>query len=434
MNIFRIDQVYPKKQRRESVIQFGSGAFLRGFFDWMLQKADDAGVMNDSAAVVVSVGLGAGDALTQQNGQYTSIARGADGVDVTSIDVIARVIKVAEDFEGFLRLAENPDARFIVSNTTEAGIVYEPGERPACPRSFPARLTALLNRRYELGLPGFILLPCELIEHNGGALKEIVLRHAREWGLPDGFLRFLERENHFLNTLVDRIVSGHPKDEDFHLGYEDALVNVSESYHLWVIEGDAALAEELPLHRAGLNVLWTDDLAPYRTRKVRILNGAHTCAVAPAMLSGIKTVGEAMADPTLGAFLKTAVYEEIIPTLDRPREELNAYARDVFRRFENPYIFHEWRSISLNSVSKFRVRVLPSILEYIRRFGKPPENLTRSLAMLIRLYQTTDIRDDTRAVAAMRRASVRAVLADETLWGEDIAHLTGAVEAKMEEA
>jgi tagaturonate reductase len=179
-------------------------------------------------------------------------------------------------------------------------------------------------------------------------------------------------------------------------------------------------------------VLWTNDLTPYRTRKVRLLNGAHTAAVAPAMLRGIQTVGEAMADPELRVFLEKAVFEEIIPALDLPREELNSYARDVFRRFENPYIRHEWRAISLNSVAKFRVRVLPSILEYERRFEKPPENLVYSLAKLIELYRKLDIRDDARVVDAIRRASVREILADEGLWGEDISHLTKEVEARLE--
>ena len=428
----RIDQVIPKKARSETVIQFGSGVFLRGFFDWMLQKANDAGVYGGSAVVVQSTGLGAGDRLARQNCQYTHIARGAEGVEVTPIDVISRCVSAKDDYEGFLRLAEVPSFRFIVSNTTEAGIRYEPGDRLGAPAaSFPAKLTQLLYRRFRAGLPGFVLLPCELIESNGGALKAIVLRYAREWALGDGFLRFVEEGNTFCDTLVDRIVTGFPVGEDLNLGYEDALVDCSEFYHLWAIEGGARFSDELPFHKIGLNVQWVDDLTPFRTRKVRILNGAHTAAVAPALLSGISTVGEAMRDPFLRAFLDTAVFEEILPTLDGPPEELTAYAKAVFRRFENPFIRHEWRAISLNSVAKFRVRVLPSILEYARRFGKPPEALTTSLLRLIELYQRTDARDDPRVISAMRRESLKAILSDESLWGRDISFLAPALEARQ---
>ena len=426
----RIDTVIPKKFRRETVIQFGSGRFLRGFFDWMLQKAVDAGVYDGSVVVVQSTGQGASDLLTRQNGQYTHIARGAEGVFVTPIDIISRCVRLGEDYEGFLKLAENPDFRFIVSNTTESGIRYEPDDRsvqiPAL--SFPARLTQLLYRRYQLGLPGFALLPCELIERNGETLKRLVLRYAGEWALDEAFLRFVEEENCFCDTLVDRIVTGFPKGETLGLGYEDELVNCSETYHLWVIEGDPALARELPFDQIGLNVRWVRDLTPFRVRKVRILNGAHTATVGYARLAGGETVGEAMADPRLGVFLRGVVYDEILPTLDMPREELAAYAEDVFRRFSNPYIRHEWRAISLNSVAKFRVRLMPSILEYEKRFGRLPERLVFSLAKLIEMYRTMDVSDEAKVIEAMRRESVRAVLGDEGLWGEDIARLTGAVQ------
>jgi tagaturonate reductase len=380
---------------------------------------------------VQSTGQGVGDALTRQNGQYTHIARGVEGVEITPIDVISRCVKVYEDYEGYLRLAENPDARFIVSNTTEAGIRYEPGDRRVGtpPESFPARLTQLLYRRFQRGLPGFVLLPCELIEKNGETLRAIVLRYASDWALGEDFIRFVREENTFCNTLVDRIVTGFPKGEALDLPYEDELADCSEFYHLWAIEGGTRFQEELPFHRLGLNVQWVDDLTPYRTRKVRILNGVHTATVAPAMLSGIKTVGEAMADPALRAFMEKAVYQEIIPTLDLPADEMSAYASDVFRRFQNPYNRHQWRAISLNSAVKFRVRVIPSILEYERRFGKPPEALTFSLAKLIELYRAADIQDDPHSVAAMRRGSVRDVLQDAELWGEDLSRLAPAVEA-----
>ena len=211
------------------------------------------------------------------------------------------------------------------------------------------------------------------------------------------------------------------------------MLNTSEYFHLWVIEGRKEWSETLPLHRAGLNVLWTDDLSMYRTRKVRILNGAHTSTVAHALLSGIETVGEALADPDMRAFMRKSVFEEIIPTLDLPREELIDYAENVMTRFANPYIRHEWASISLNSVSKFKVRVLPSLLEYERRFGKLPHNLTFSLARLIELYRTREVNDDPRAVERMKHGTVHEILSDEFLWGEDISHLERAVSAFLKE-
>ena len=292
--------------------------------------------------------------LTAQNCLYTHLARGAEGVDRTVVDVISRCVNPYEDYEAFLSLAEIPTMQVVVSNTTEAGIAYEAGDRltDTPPVSYPAKLTALLYRRYQRGLPGFLILPCELIDRNGENLRRIVLRYAEEWGLGADFIRFIEEENRFCCTLVDRINTGFPKGEHIDLGYEDRMLNTSEYFHLWVIEGRKEWSETLPLHRAGLNVLWTDDLSMYRTRKVRILNGAHTSTVAHALLSGIETVGEALADPDMRAFMRKSVFEEIIPTLDLPREELIDYAENVMTRFANPYIRHEWASISLNSVSK----------------------------------------------------------------------------------
>jgi tagaturonate reductase len=429
----RIDQVLPKKIRKETIVQFGSGVFLRGFFDWMLQKLNDAGLYDGSAVVVQSTASGAGDLLARQNGQYTHITRGLDGVEVTPVDVISRCVKIQEEYGEYLKLAENLDLRVIVSNTTEAGIRLEPGDkwtdRP--PASFPARLTQLLYRRHQLALPGFLILPCELIEKNGETLKRLVLECAREWELGEDFRRFVEEENRFCNTLVDRIVTGFPKGEKIDLGYGDELLNCSEPYHLWVIEGGRGFEEALPFHRLGVNVLWVDDLTPWRTRKVRILNGAHTAAVGMARLRGFATVKEAMDDPGMNTFLHKVVYDEIIPVLDMPREELTAYAEGVFRRFRNPYIRHEWRAISLYSLTKFRVRLLPVILAYEKRFGRPPEALLESLAGLIGMYRRLDVPDDEKIISAMR-APVREVLADEVLWGTDISRFAAAVEAHMD--
>ncbi|MBQ2284347.1 MAG: tagaturonate reductase, partial [Clostridia bacterium] len=372
-------------KRPERVIQFGEGGFLRGFVDWMIQKLNDAGEFNGNIVVVQPIEQGMCDMLTAQNCGYTHFIRGVEGVEKTIVNSISRCVKPYEDYDAFLALAHNPDFRFIVSNTTEAGITYVEGDkltdRPA--KSYPAKLTALLYERFKAGLGGFIILPCELIDQNGVKLREIVLRYAKEWELGADFINWVETENHFCFTLVDRINTGYPKGEDMNLGYEDNLVNTSEYFHLWVIQGDAKLAEEIPFHKIGLNVIWTDNLEMYRTRKVRILNGAHTSTVAYAMLSGFDTVKSCIEDEKMYAYIKKCVFEEIIPTLDLPKEELIDYANSVLERFANPYINHYWSSIVLNSVSKFKVRVLPSITEYIKRYNKMPETLLFAFANLI---------------------------------------------------
>ena len=412
------------------VIQFGEGGFLRGFADWMLQKLNDEGLFCGSVAVVQPIREGLCDLLTAQNCTYTHIIRGAEGVEQTRIDVISHCVKPYEDFEAYLKLAENPDARFIISNTTEAGIEFRPSDRATDtpPESFPAKLTLLLKRRFDLGLQGFILLPCELIDRNGDNLKRTVLQYAELWNFGTVFAEWIEKDNVFCNTLVDRINTGYPKDEVIDLGYEDKMVNTSEFFHLWVIETDYDLESELPFSRAGLNVIVTNDaLERYRTRKVRILNGAHTSMVPYALLSGFDTVKSCMDDAQMQAFIRACLFEEIIPTLDLPREELEAYAENVLVRFSNPYIKHYLSSIVLNSVSKFRVRVLPSILEYRARFGSYPKHLLFSFGKLIAFYKHGTPNDSPEIVERMRSLSVAEILSDRTLWGEDLSDMTEEV-------
>lgn len=412
-------------KRPEKVIQFGEGGFLRGFVDWMIQKLNDSGEFNGNIVVVQPIENGMCDMLTAQNCGYTHVIRGVEGVEKTVVNSISRCVKPYEDYDAYLALAHNPDFRFIVSNTTEAGITYVEGDkltdRPA--KSFPAKLTTLLYERFKAGLGGFIILPCELIDQNGIKLREIVLRYAKEWELGEDFIKWVETENHFCFTLVDRINTGYPKGEDLGLGYEDNLVNTSEYFHLWVIQGDEKLAEEIPFHKIGLNVIWTDNLEMYRTRKVRILNGAHTATVAYAMLSGFDTVKSCIEDPDMYAYIKKCVFEEIIPTLDLPEQELIDYANSVLERFANPYINHYWSSIVLNSVSKFKVRVLPSITEYIKRYNKMPETLLFAFANLIKLYKTDMANDDKDVVEFMKTASTKEILANTSLWDEDLSYL-----------
>ena len=422
---------FKKTERPEKIIQFGEGGFLRGFVDWMLQKINNNSDFNGSAVVVQPIEMGMCDLLSAQDCIYTHVIRGIEGVETDVIDVISRCVKPYDDFDSYLKLAENPDFRFIVSNTTESGIVFSDEDKitDAPPKSFPAKLTLLLKKRYELGLRGFIFLPCELIDRNGDNLKACILKYADLWDLDEGFINWIENENVFTNTLVDRINTGYPKGENMNLGYEDNMVNTSEFFHLWVIETDYDLDRELPFSSCDLNVIITrDKLEMYRTRKVRILNGAHTSLVPYALLSGFDTVKSCIDDSVMRDHVRKCVFEEIIPTLDLPRDELESYAASVIERFSNPYIKHYLSSIALNSVSKFKVRVLPSILEYIKRFGKTPKTLVFSLAKLIEFYKCGTPNDAPEVIEFIRSHTVCEILANEELFGQDISFLAEEIE------
>lgn len=420
-----------KKLRTEKVIQFGEGGFLRGFVDWMLQKINAVSDFDGSVVVVQPIEKGMCDLLEKNDCVYTHLIRGVEGVEKSVIDVISKCVKPYEDFNAYLDLALQPELRFVVSNTTEAGIVFDNSDTPekAPYVSFPAKLTLLLKRRFELGLDGFIFLPCELIDRNGDNLKKCVLQYADLWSLGEKFKEWIEKENVFTSTLVDRINTGYPKDETLDLGYDDPMVNTSEFFHLWVIETDYDLEKEIPFGKAGLNVIVTKDkLEMYRTRKVRILNGAHTSLVPYALLSGFDTVKSCMDDAVMSEHLRKCVFDEIIPTLDLPRDELIAYANDVLTRFSNPYIKHYLSSIALNSVSKFKVRVLPSILEYVKRFNKVPETLIFAFAKLIDFYRTDMTNDSPEIVSFMKTASIKDILAKTEYWGQDLSFLLCEVE------
>ncbi len=428
---------YNKPQRIEKVIQFGEGGFLRGFVDWIIQLTNEATDFNAGVVVVQPIEKGMCKMLEEQNCVYTHIMRGMkDGVATTEkkiVDCISRTVEPYADFNSYLALAKNADFRFVVSNTTESGIAFSGEDKPenAPNVTFPAKVTVLLKKRYDLGLPGFIFLPCELIDKNGETLKKYVLEYARLWGYEEAFVKWIEEENIFCNTLVDRIVTGYPRDEKFELGYEDNMLNTSELFHLWVIQGPQSITEEFPFDKARLNIIVTDELEKYRTRKVRILNGAHTSMIPYALLEGIETVGDCMKDEKMSAFVKKCVYEEIIPTLDLPEEELMDYANNVFERFENPFIRHLCLSISLNSVSKFKVRVLPSVLEYIKRKNEMPQTLLTSFAKLIQFYKEGSPNDDEKVMAFMKDASVAEILANTELWDEDLSFLTKEIEGRL---
>ena len=429
--------MFAKPERCEKVIQFGEGGFLRGFVDWIIQITDEVTDFNAGVVVVQPIEKGMCKMLDSQNCVYTHVMRGIKNgvptVEKKKIDCISRTVNPYEDFNAYLDLAQNPDFRFVVSNTTESGIEFKDTDTmEAAPNvSFPAKATLLLKKRFDLKLKGFIFLPCELIDKNGYNLKNCILKYADLWNLGEDFKEFVEKENIFCNTLVDRIVTGYPRDEKIDVGYEDNMLNTSEIFHLWVIEGPECIVKEFPFDKTGLNIIVTDNLERYRTRKVRILNGAHTSMIPYALLEGVETVGDCMENEKMSAFVKKCVYEEIIPTLDLPEEELLDYADNVFERFRNPYIKHLCSSIALNSVSKFKVRVLPSILEYIKRKNEMPDTLLTSFAKLIEFYKTDMTNDAADVTEFMKNSDVKTILSNKDLWDEDLSFLTDEVSRRM---
>ena len=449
---------------RTRVVQFGEGGFLRAFVDAMIDAANEKADMDAGVAVVQPIPRGLVEELRAQDGLYTLILRGrAGGQDVNDARVITCVRACVDpyaDFDAFLALARDPDVRFVVSNTTEAGIVYTGrdalDDRPQA--SFPGKLTRLLYERFTAfgGArdKGLVLLPVELIDDNGARLKACVVQTATQWGLGEAFTRWLDEACVFTSTLVDRIVTGYPRQEAqalcAGLGYEDRLLDAAEPFGQWVIEGPAWLEDELPLRRAGQDVRFTQDVRPYKLRKVRMLNGAHTATALIGYLAGLDTVGECMADAAARRYVERALYEEIMPTLDLPRDELEAFAAAILERFQNPYNRHELLSIALNSQSKLRARVLPTIRAYWTRRGALPRVLTFSVGAFLAFYCGADgaapgLRADGTAYAPVDDADVlaffeglrglspqetaRAALSNAALWGEDLTALPGLADA-----
>ena len=420
---------------KETIIQFGEGNFLRGFFDYFLDVMNKKGLYDGKAVVIQPRAGGKCALLNAQDCKYNLYLRGIENGEVKQehslVESISRGVDPYKNFDEYLSLADNENFRFIVSNTTEAGIAFDEEctfEDKPC-KSFPGKLTQLLYRRYKNGGKGFIFLPCELIDNNGDALKECILKYADFWKLENGFAQWIETENTFANTLVDRIVTGYPSDETAQLHPDDKFLDTAEIFHLWVIEGN--FENELPLKKAGFNVVWTDDAKPYKKIKVRILNGAHTSMVTGALLSGVETVGECMADETVSAYLNKCMTNEILPAIG-DNEESRKFMNDVFDRFRNPFIKHKLRSIALNSVSKFSVRVLPTILDYKEKFGAFPKCLTMSLAYLIYFYKN-DTPDDSEAVVSfMKEKSIAEILANKDFWQTDLSEMTSVIEANYE--
>ena len=442
----------------ERILQFGEGNFLRAFANWMIHEMNKKAGFDAGVVAVQPIDQGLINMLNDQDGLYTIYLNGIKNGEAISeheiIDCIQRGINPYTNYDDYLANAENSDLRFVISNTTEAGIAYNPEDKldDAPQKSYPGKLTALLFKRFEAfkgaSDKGLIIIPCELIDRNGDNLKRIVLQYASDWNLGEEFIDWIEHDNIFCNTLVDRIVPGYPRDKmdaiTAELGYKDNLVVEGEQFHLWVIEAPETVKEEFPSEACGLNVVFTNNMEPYRTRKVRILNGAHTTLVPVGYLYGIEKVRESLEDDVVGTYLKEAIFNEICPTLDLPEAELNQFANDVLDRFRNPYLEHALMSISLNSISKFKTRVLPSVIEFIKRKEALPKRLLFSLASLITFYSgkrgddSIALKDDQSVLDFFSKnwmavnASeltledlVNAVLSNTDFWGEDLTAYDG---------
>jgi tagaturonate reductase len=396
-----------KKERPVKVLQFGEGNFLRGFVDYMIDIANEKGEFDGDIVLVKPIEFGTLDRFRAQESQYTVSLRGiVDGEPTIQNRIVTSVTDVVaahEEYERYSAFAKLDSLRYIVSNTTEAGIVYDENDKlEMCPpMSFPGKLAKFLYERYKhfngAMDKGLVMLPVELIDDNGIHLKECVLKQADNWNLEEDFKVWLNEACIFCSTLVDRIITGYPKGEDQKLweewGYKDELIVTGEPFALWVIECPKDISGEFPLDKAGLPVIYTDNQKPYKQRKVRILNGAHTSFVLASYLAGNDIVLESMKDETIYNFMYKTIFDEVIPTLTLPKQDLVDFAEAVITRFNNPYVKHALLSISLNSVSKWRARCMPSFLGYIELKKELPKHLTFSLAALMAFYKGTEIRD-----------------------------------------
>lgn len=455
-----------KQERPVRVVQFGEGNFLRAFVDYMIDIANEQGKFDGDIVMIKPIEFGSLENFHAQDCQYTVSLRGiVDGeakVLNRLVTSVADAVDAYGDYGKYMALAEIDTLRFVVSNTTEAGIVFDDTDRfdAKPPKSFPGKLTQFLYRRFQTFggdlSKGLVMLPVELIDDNGVMLKKCVMQMIELWGLGDEFRVWVENACVFTSTLVDRIVTGYPRDtageEWKKLGYEDRILVTGEPFALWVIESPQDISREFPLPEAGLPVLFTHDQKPYKQRKVRILNGAHTSFVLASYLCGNDLVKESMEDPEIRNFVKKTIFDEVIPTLSLPEEQLKEFAEAVITRFENPYVKHALLAISLNSVSKWRARCMPSLLEYVDRFRKLPVRLTFSLAALMAFYHGTEIRDkalignrggqeysilDDMAVLEFfrdncgkdTRTFVTAFLGNESFFGQDLNRVEGLTDA-----
>ena len=424
----------------ERVLQFGEGNFLRAFVDYFIDVMNEKAGFNSKVVLCQPIESGLSDMINEQEGLYTLFLRGfQDGQEVNKkrvISCVSRCLNPYSDFEAVLECASNPDLRFITCNTTEAGIAYDPScqftDTPA--NSYPGKLTQFLYRRFQkFGQEegkGFIILSCELIDDNGKELEKCVLKYAEQWNLGEDFIAWIKKENTFCSTLVDRIVTGYPRNEADaiceELGYKDNLIDTGEIFGFWVIEGPQSIKDEFPVDKAELPILITDNHKPYKQRKVRILNGAHTSFVLGAYLAGQDIVRDCMHDDVICEFMNKTIYDEIIPTLNLPKEELLDFASAVTERFKNPFIDHALLAISLNSTSKWKARVMPSLKEYIKRQGSLPACITASFAFYIAFFNGHTLTED--GLVASRKGNDYTVKDDKNVLEFYLAHKDDSVE------
>jgi len=448
--------IYP-----ERIIQFGEGNFLRAFTDWMIQVMNEKVDFNSSVVVVQPIENGMVDMLNKQDCLYhvnlQGLEKGEKVNTLTKIDVISRALNPYTNFEDYLKLAEQPEMRFVISNTTEAGIVFDPSCKPddAPASSYPGKLTQLLYHRFKIvegdKNKGLIIFPCELIFLNGHKLKEAIYQYIDHWNLGEAFKNWFTDACGVYATLVDRIVPGFPRKEidaiKEKLQYDDNLVVQAEIFHLWVIEAPESVKKEFPADKAGLNVLFVSSEAPYHDRKVTLLNGPHTVLAPVSYLSGIDIVRDACQHEIVGKYIHKVMFEELLETLDLPREEVMQYADDVLERFNNPYVDHSVVSIMLNSFSKYETRDLPGLKTYLKRKGELPKGLVLGLAAIITYYKggvradgaKCEPNDAPEIISLLQKLwetgstqkVAEGVLAASFIWGEDlnqIPGLTGLVE------
>ena len=445
------------KQYPERIIQFGEGNFLRAFVDWIVWNMNEKADFNASVVVVQPIAQGMVDMLNKQDCLYHVNLQGLDqGVAVdslTMIDVISRALNPYTENEAFMKLAEQPEMRFIISNTTEAGIAFDPSckltDVPAS--SYPGKLTQLLYHRFKTfhgdKTKGFIIFPCELIFLNGHKLKETIFQYIELWNLEEAFKTWFEEACGVYATLVDRIVPGFPRKDILtiqeKLQYNDNLVVQAEIFHLWVIEAPKEVAEEFPADKAGLNVLFVPSEEPYHERKVTLLNGPHTVLSPVAYLSGLNIVREACQHEVIGKYIDKVMFGELLETLNLPKDELIQFGKDVLERFNNPFVDHQVTSIMLNSFPKYQTRDLPGLKTYFDRKGVLPSGLVLGLAAIITYYKggkrgddeikiqddvkITNLLTDLWATGCTKRVA-EGVLNAEFIWGENLNLIPGLTE------
>ena len=437
------------------ILQFGEGNFLRAFVDWQIDLANEAGIMNHGIAIVQPIDKGMATMLEEQDCLYHVYLEGVkDKKPVKDIRLVKSVqcaLNPYEQYEAYEQIFLSPELEATVSNTTEAGIRYEEGDDlwALPPKSYPAKMTALLYRRFKHfeGDPtkGLCIICCELIENNGSTLREYVLRHAEYNKLGADFVEWVEKYCHFCDTLVDRIVPGFPRENiaeiKEELGFDDNLVVKAEFYHLWAIGGPGyeEVQRRLPLDKAGLHVIFMPTIKQFRDKKVRILNGSHTGMVPIGLQIGCETVMDAFNNADLEAFVNTMVAEEVIPMIEEDQEELKVFASGILERFYNPYIRHMLKTISLNSLSKWETRNFPTVLDNWKKAGKVAEKELFTFAALLTLYSgKVDFTPDDTAehVEFIQKvwnsddveATVKAIVENRNIWTVDFTEVAPFVE------